>query len=129
MTDGAGTELLKIVLTSLAVYRATRLLIEDDLPIVARPRAWTVRHTPDWAGDLISCAWCTSVWVSIPITWLVWRYHGLAFPVLTWAAAATFTGWASAIEPRDEPPPPPAAAQPTRVARPADRKEADRGPR
>jgi Protein of unknown function (DUF1360) len=120
MTDGAGTELLKILLLCVAVYRATRLLVTDDLPLVAHPRAWTLRHAPGWLGDLVTCPWCTSVWVGVPIVWLADASHGLAFPVLTWVAAATFTGWVSRWdEPPDERLLP--AARPTRLARPDDR--------
>lgn len=54
---------LQVVLTVLAVYRLTLLLVADRL--LQRPRRWLYERSRG-AGRLayfVTCPWCVSVWV------------------------------------------------------------------
>lgn len=53
------------IILSLAVYRASRLIIEDTVLDRFRNWVWS-RFSPDSAGVgyLITCYWCVSFWVS-----------------------------------------------------------------
>lgn len=81
--------LVLLLFTSLTTYRVTRLVVKDDFPLIAVPRRWVVgvpHHHYDhdidewvperrhegrwwyWFGELISCHWCASGWVSLAVT-------------------------------------------------------------
>lgn len=100
---------LTVVLLVIATWRATRLVVEDDFPPIARVRDFVVRHaeihetvstalgtktvtltTLRWYGELISCPWCVSVWLAAGGTFLVWltRDGGLPLPFLVFGAVA-----------------------------------------
>ena len=61
--------LFGFVLATLAVWRVTHLLVEEDGPgrVFARLRAAV---TPDgfWAS-LLGCFYCLSLWVALPFAW------------------------------------------------------------
>src|SRR5688572_2007769 len=78
--------LVLIIVAGLACYRATRLVVLDDFPLVAVPRRWIIgdpyhiydhesgewrperRHEGRWFywfGELISCPWCASGWIAL----------------------------------------------------------------
>lgn len=85
--------LILLIFTSLSTYRLTRLVVEDDFPLVRIPREWVVgEKTPlvwdeqgmkwtggeyvkhkgrwyFWFGELITCPWCASGWISLG--WIV----------------------------------------------------------
>jgi hypothetical protein len=89
---------LVIVLLALTVWRATRFVVKDDLPLVKTPRDRLVRRstrsdgTLRWYGELITCPWCTSVWLAGVGTALTWwlRDDGLPVPLLVFGAVAAF---------------------------------------
>ncbi len=59
---------LVFALMALSAWRVTHLVVEDTLPLVARPRAWVVGRKP--AGNLaylLGCTYCSSVWVAAPL--------------------------------------------------------------
>lgn len=60
---GFGT---RFAVASLATWRLTHLLAEEDGPaeLVVRARA---RLGPEWAGELMDCFYCLSVWVAAPL--------------------------------------------------------------
>ena len=49
---------------ALAVYRLTRLVIEDEITQDMREKIWE-RYPPQSTkiGYLISCPWCSSIWL------------------------------------------------------------------
>jgi len=55
----------RFVLAALATWRVTHLLAEEDGPadVVVRLRR---RAGSSWAGDLLDCFYCLSVWVAVP---------------------------------------------------------------
>ena len=81
--------LVLLVFTGAATFRLTRLVVKDDFPLIAVPRRWVIgeqywdedsqtwsapKHHDTWYfwfGELISCHWCASGWISLGITGLV----------------------------------------------------------
>lgn len=56
-------------LASLATWRLTHLVVEDTLPLIARPRNWIVQHSPGSNFSyLLGCVYCSSVWVAAAVT-------------------------------------------------------------
>jgi hypothetical protein len=57
----------RFVLATLATWRVTHLLVEEDGPadVVVGLRR---RAGSSWAGDLLDCFYCLSVWVAVPFT-------------------------------------------------------------
>lgn len=71
----AGTELVaRFALTSLAVWRVTHLLVDEDGPVdaVTRMRA---RLGQRRLGELMNFFYCASVWVAAPASFAVARRH------------------------------------------------------
>lgn len=94
-----GVELVLVVVALCAsTWRATRLLVKDDLPIVKRPRdaiaARAGRGLEDghlrWYGELVTCAWCVSVYVAAAFTIVTDLVVGIPVPVLVFGLAAAF---------------------------------------
>lgn len=57
-------ELAHVVILALAVYRISRLIIEDTVLENAREWVWKRHRSDQGIGYLITCYWCTSFWVS-----------------------------------------------------------------
>lgn len=59
------TSLGEVVLDAVAVYRATRLLQQDDIPPLPRIREQLMQRygASPWSA-LLDCPWCLSVWVA-----------------------------------------------------------------
>jgi len=66
-------DLIRFVVFLLAVYRLSRLIIEDE--IADDVREWVFAHTKNGGKlqYLITCYWCTSFWVAIPLAILYIR--------------------------------------------------------
>lgn len=81
------------VLAVLACYRLTLLVVADE--ITSRQRDWLLRRLgPDHkVSYLITCPWCTSVWLAGPVVWsgLAWS-NGWA-----WQLAAGTLATAGAV--------------------------------
>jgi hypothetical protein len=79
------------VLAVLATFRVAHLLVREDGPfaILARLRSWLRRHRLSGALDCLACA---SVWVALPLTYLVWRalpiQAGVPEGLMTWFAVS-----------------------------------------
>jgi len=78
---------VRLLIDGLAVYRITRLIVEDS--ILAGPRnralAWADVHAPkvsEWA----SCYWCSGLWVAAGVM-IVRRTHPRAWPPVAEALA------------------------------------------
>lgn len=56
------------VVDALAVFRVTRLIVEDEITADLRS-AWFERHDPAATklGYLVTCPWCTGFWVSAAV--------------------------------------------------------------
>lgn len=100
---------LVIVLLALTVWRATRFVVKDDLPLIKTPRDRLVRRSTQldgtlrWYGELITCPWCVSVWLAGAGTALTWwlRDDGLPVPGLVFGAVAAFAATYEDLTTRD----------------------------
>lgn len=104
---------LTFVILSLATFRITWLITKDDFPPIFYARRWIqqlrpgvmrvparvhARYTDNnlygeepyfdywWLGELVSCTWCASAYVSGALVFATWRLHGLPLPLLWWFA-------------------------------------------
>lgn len=82
---------LELVVIGLATYRLTRLVTADR--IMDWVRAW-VEVRSAWAGYLVTCDWCLSVWVAPPVAWAMIVHGGnrVVFVGLVALAASALTG-------------------------------------
>lgn len=96
---------LTVVLTILFIWRITRLLVADAILHPIRERI-VLRYGPDqWFAYLITCAWCTSVWVAAGVMAAAWFYADTRwwFIMVTAGAASLVTGIGSAwLDPADD---------------------------
>jgi hypothetical protein len=96
---------LLIVLVCAAVYRATRLIVADDIALPLR--MWVMdRFGEDGKmAYLVECPWCMSIWVgaagvaglTVAADVLGWVDHGVPYPLAVWLAASAFTGVVSEV--------------------------------
>ncbi len=92
---------LELVVLALATFRVTRLVTRDDFPPIYWTRTWIQRARPGvtvrrgessghlrywWLGELVTCPWCASAYVSGVLVALVWFTRGMPLPVLCWLA-------------------------------------------
>lgn len=84
---------LAFILASLAVYRASRMLADEEGPwsVFQRLRG---HYPPDtWIGRGLECIMCVSVWIALPATVMltVLGYADVWLWPLTWLAMSTVT--------------------------------------
>ena len=65
MKSSTGISALDAVILALAVFRVTRLITTDVVLEKLREKIWS-RFSParGGIGYMITCTWCTSVWVA-----------------------------------------------------------------
>lgn len=91
------------VLEALAVYRATKLLQDDDLPPLPaiRDKLMARYGTSPWSA-LLDCPWCLSVWVgaaSVGLRHLAPRFWRIGASVLASSAVAgVISEWLANLE-------------------------------
>ncbi|MCJ7840344.1 DUF1360 domain-containing protein [Lederbergia sp. NSJ-179] len=101
------------LLVSLAVFRLTRLLVYDQITeFIRRPFMQEYEERDEngkteiyliprenglrgWIGQLISCYWCTGIWVTLFLLLIRWLYPEVADPLIYILSVA---GAASIIE-------------------------------
>lgn len=61
-------KIVSLLLDIIAVYRITKLIIDDDIMNEFRQMVWK-RYPADSTkiGYLITCPWCTSIWAGIAV--------------------------------------------------------------
>lgn len=91
---------------SVAAYRITRLVVADDFPPVRRLRDRLVGPDErklvgtrlEWLGELITCYWCASFWVSGAVVGLAEVAADVPLPLLFWWAVAGGAAFVSFLE-------------------------------
>ena len=89
--------LLAFVVVTLAVARATRVIVFDEIAAPLRRWILTKYPLPSKPGKLVTCYWCSAVWVSLlaclhtftvawAAGWLPWQSFALV-PVTSFAVA------------------------------------------
>lgn len=95
-------------LMALTTYRATRLIVKDNFPLFLwirtklagdeedgiEPASWS----PWWLQYLVTCYWCTSVWVAGAMTLAVALTIGLPYPLLVWGGLCALAPLLSHLE-------------------------------
>ena len=88
---------LLTTLLCFATYRITRLLIRDTFPpvriimarIVGKDEKKLEGTKLEWLGELLTCYWCASVWVSSVLVIMTQvATSDLRYPLLVWPTAA-----------------------------------------
>jgi hypothetical protein len=92
-----STIALATLLFSLVIWRVTRFWLKDSLPEEMRMKleGWLSKRVEKLryrkALELVTCAWCISVWVSAGLTGLwVWQEGGIGWfwTGILWLASA-----------------------------------------
>jgi hypothetical protein len=88
----------QFVVAGLACYRLTRLVTTDT---IFTPVRELVADRPR-LGYLVNCDWCVSVWVGLPVAWLVFGFGESVWVwvVLGWFGLSAVTGLLSLVEAR-----------------------------
>lgn len=81
---------LLVLLTVMTVHRLSRLITRDT--ILDGPRGYVTRNFIGWLVDLLTCMWCVSVWVAVPVVVMTVRGPGWWLWVMVAAAASSVTG-------------------------------------
>lgn len=90
---------LWLVIAMLATYRLTRLVTADE--ITKGVRGWVVDRS-EWAGYLVTCDWCLSVWFAPgpALAVIMWGDVVAVRVVLVALALSAVTGLLSLVERR-----------------------------
>jgi len=79
---------LTVLLASLAVYRLSRMLTDEEGPFMVFTALRGIAKTDTWIGRGLECIMCMSVWVALPIAlWIDWSWDWW----LTWLALSGVT--------------------------------------
>jgi hypothetical protein len=91
---------ISLAVAALALWRASAWLWREDG--ATRTRAWLCRWT-FWAGK-VSCFWCVTLWLSLPVALVWWLWWPLLLPLALSGAAILLSGGGRIIwtEMRDE---------------------------
>lgn len=97
----AAWGLLTVLLICGATHRITRFVALDAFPLMAAPRDRVLRRFGEdhWFSYLVTCMWCTSVYVSAAVVVSVDHWVSVPLPWLTWLTASSVTGWLAVHEP------------------------------
>lgn len=88
------------VLACLATWRLTHLVVEDQLPLVKKPREWIIARKPHGnLAYLLGCTYCSSVWVAAGVTGGVdlWAHVPVPAPFLYAAGLSIVTAFFETI--------------------------------
>ena len=87
------------VVLALAVYRATRLVTADK---ITEPFRVAVDSRSKWAGYLVTCDWCLSVWLAPWFTAVMirWPESRAVWAVCGFLAVSAVVGLLSVVEGR-----------------------------
>jgi hypothetical protein len=81
-------QLMTFVLASLAVYRLSRMLSDEEGPFSVFTKLRGIPKPETWIGRGLACILCLSVWIALPIAlWIDWSGDW----ALTWLALSGVT--------------------------------------
>jgi hypothetical protein len=74
---------LHLFIDAIAVYRLTRLVVEDGITAPIRDRIISKRDgsTRDWWEQLLTCRYCVGVWVGFGVMAARWLVPGVWPPI------------------------------------------------
>lgn len=86
--------LVQVIVVGLAIWRVSAMLVYEDGPWAIFERFRTLVGIPPEGGRiegflpaLLSCVWCTSVWLA-PLMWSLWYVHWAIPALLATSAVA-----------------------------------------
>jgi hypothetical protein len=88
------------LLLALSTWRITHLVVEDTIPLVAKPREAIIARNEDGnLAYLLGCTYCSSVWVATLTVLIVdlWMDMSVPVPVAVVGALSIFTAFAETI--------------------------------
>lgn len=94
--------LLAFVGVTLAVARATRVIVLDEIAQPLRQAVLTRWPLPSKPGKLVTCYWCAAVWIALAACAGIHTYvalaiglpwHTFALLPITWFAVAYGAAW------------------------------------
>lgn len=94
-------DLITAAILILAVYRATRFVVEDALPEPVRNKIWDRFPPTHGLGYLITCYWCTSFWVATAFVIAYILVPSVVFYISLILALSATTGIISKLLDRD----------------------------
>jgi hypothetical protein len=67
---------LDVTVAALAAFRLTRLVVQDDAPVIAQARAAVIRSAGEESALArgLACPWCAGFWVSAGVALAVYRW-------------------------------------------------------
>ena len=79
---------MPFILASLAVYRLSRMITDEEGPFEVFTKVRGLAPTTTWIGRGLECILCVSVWIALPFAlWIDWSGDW----VLTWLALSAIT--------------------------------------
>jgi hypothetical protein len=85
---------LTVILASLAVYRLSRMLTDEEGPFSMFVKLRNLAKPETWIGRGLACIICMSVWIALPVAlwidwtgdwWLTWlALSGVAVIIRKW---------------------------------------------
>ena len=84
--------MLNFIKDSLAVYRLTKLIMEDRITMEARDWYWERFPSNTKMGFLLTCPWCVSIWAAIIVIGTRKAFPKSADILSTILAASAVTG-------------------------------------
>lgn len=95
--------IVAFVIGSIAIARATRLFVDDDMPLFKGFREWFVLTMPSGWNELIVCPFCVSIYVAtVNVAWAFASNLHWTWWALNLMLAGAYV--AAIIEVRDIPP-------------------------
>jgi hypothetical protein len=88
---------LGLIILGLAVYRACRLVVEDQIFSRVRDAIWEKYPPTHGFGYLFTCYWCTSIWVA---SFFTLAYIIVPMPTMVFALALAVSAIAGFIAAR-----------------------------
>lgn len=84
-------DLWLFLLTALATYRVSSMMVEEDGPFHAfiRFRKWLYAKAPEWIAQGFNCFYCLSFWVSLLLSACIVQRLNLALVVVWLSLAGT----------------------------------------
>lgn len=100
---------LILLLMSVATFRLTRLATTDTFPpLVGLIERLETKIDKPWFQELLSCSWCSSVWIGFFVTWGTWlilwsepKPHWV-FWMLAWQVCSAVTGLLTGVSDSEE---------------------------
>jgi hypothetical protein len=92
---------LHLFIDAIAVYRLTRLVVEDGITAPIRDRIISKRDgsTRDWWEQLLTCRYCVGIYVGVGVAFARWVFPVQWTPIAYMLAIASAAPLLAGLEP------------------------------